>query len=549
MAIVAGGALLFGTVIVLSLYELSILRALTHAERIAGQHRDATHEAVVAALHGASDFVIIGLDLTDDERRAAIATSDASLTRFKSLYDQIEPSLADTISADDRQALAVAVRRIFHAWDDAKNNFGFASGEALQFHVISAASHADTVRRIMFAADRIALERAETLAKEFDARARRAGSTIVVALLGCVAAVFALGWAVLSYGVRRPLNDAITAVTRLADGDLTTPIPASATRDEIGAILSALAVFRENALARRHLADERARDMAEREASRARVDAIIAEFRDVAVAAFEESAAANERARKAARELTMTAIETQDGAQNAAAVSRSMSLNVSEVASATGQLSDSIGSMAQSLGETAVAVDQTAAHASAASGMIGHLSRATDTIKEVALFIDGIARQTNLLALNATIEAARAGAAGRGFAVVASEVKSLAAQTASATNDIAERLAEVSQRQEEVVSAIRAIERMASQASEHTASVTSSITEQSAVTVMISDNTKHAAEGTEGLSKIVESLAMAVARTKVAAEDVDGASNRSTAAAEKFHHLVDVFLDKVKVAK
>jgi methyl-accepting chemotaxis protein len=549
MAIVAGGALLFGAVTALSLHELSALRSLAQAERIAGQHRDAMHEAVTAALQGAADFVTIGLDLTPDERQAAAANSDASLKRFKALYQQVEPVLAATVAAGDREALATAVDRIFHAWDDAKNNFGFESGDALQFHVISAARSADTVRRVMLEADRIARERAQAVASKFDSRAQSAGLIIVAALLGCVAAVFTLGWLVLYHGVRRPLGDAIAAVSRLADGDLTTPIPAATTRDEIGAILSALAVFRENAHARLHLAEERARDMTEREKSRAQVDAIIAEFRESAVAAFEESASANERARKAARDLTASAMETQNGAQNAAAVSRSVALNVSEVASATRQLSASTDSMAQTLSETAIAVDQTASHASAVSGMICHLSRTTDTIKEVALFIDRIARQTNLLALNAAIEAARAGAAGRGFAVVAGEVKSLAEQTASATNDIAERLTEVSQRQEDVVGAIRSIERIASEASEHTASVTGSVSEQSAVTAMISDNTRRAAEGTEGLSEIVESLAMAVARTRAAAEDVDNASNVSTAAGDKFNRLVDVFLDKVKVAK
>ena len=90
-------------------------------------------------------------------------------------------------------------------------------------------------------------------------------------------------------------------------------------------------------------------------------------------------------------------------------------------------------------------------------GRIGKLSRAAQEIGDVVKLITAIAEQTNLLALNATIEAARAGEAGRGFAVVASEVKSLASQTAKATDEISSHILGMQGATQELVAAIKEI--------------------------------------------------------------------------------------------
>jgi methyl-accepting chemotaxis protein len=225
-----------------------------------------------------------------------------------------------------------------------------------------------------------------------------------------------------------------------------------------------------------------------------------------------------------------------------------VSSNVADVAAAATQLSTSIGSMVRSVEQTQAAVDQAAKQANLTSATIDGLSRTTETIGEVALFIDAIARQTNLLALNATIEAARAGEAGRGFAVVATEVKALAAQTARATGDIAARIDEVRRRTSEVVEAIRVIIETSGAATGHAASITTAVTEQNRMTGTISQNLQDAANWTAGLSRIVEDLASVVGRTRAAAEEVQVASVSSASAADKFNRLVDDFLDKVRAA-
>lgn len=548
MGILTGGALFSAVIVGLSLHELTMLHGLSEIERTAGQRRDTIHEAVIVALRAASAFASVGLDLTPEEQRQAIAESEAMLDRFEALQGQVAPILREIISPEEQESLTDSSREIRHAWQETKEEFGNRSRDEQQFHLVAVAKHTERVRSLMVKADAIARASANSAADAFDDRARRAKQTILIVLFMGIAMLLAVGWLVLNYGVKRPLAEAIAAVSRIANGDLASPVPKAASADEIGAILSALAVFRENAQVRRKLAEERASDMVERDARREKLEATIAEFRAAVTAALGESTQAIYAMHKATQDLASATTDTQAGAERATAASREVSSNVAGVAIATQQLSDSIAGMTQSVAQAGDAVDQAASRANAASATIDDLSQTADTIKDVVLFIDAIARQTNLLALNATIEAARAGQAGRGFAVVAIEVKSLAAQTASATGDIAARLDEVRQRTAEVVSAIRLIAQTSLEATTHAATITDAVTEQNRVTASISENIKDAAEWTSGLSGIVENLASAVGRTKAAAEDVQGASVASVSAADKFKHLVDVFLEKVRVA-
>src|SRR5690606_21889207 len=168
--------------------------------------------------------------------------------------------------------------------------------------------------------------------------------------------------------------------------------------------------------------------------------------------------------------------------------------------------SGSFETMTRSVEQAGTAVDRAASRARDAADLIGGLSEMAQAIGDVVSFIDVIARQTNLLALNATIEAARAGHAGRGFAVVAAEVKTLAAQTGQATEDIASRINDVRRRTSEVVEAIQVIDETSGAATTHAASINASVSEQNAVMASISQSLGEAAGSVAVLSDTVQRL-------------------------------------------
>jgi methyl-accepting chemotaxis protein len=456
--------------------------------------------------------------------------------------------LEDILSREDRESLAQSLVEIRHAWGETKDEFGHRERDEQQFHLVAVAKHTERVGEIILKADEIAKVRANLANQALDQRSAQAQHTILVALSAGMAVLFSMGWLVVRFGVRRPLDEAIATVRRIASGDVASPVPPAKSSDEIGAILSALAVFRENAQARQKLEQDRASDMADRDARREGLEATIAEFRAAVLGALTESTEAINAMHQAAAELSVAATDTQAGAGRATTASHEVSANVAGVASATRQLSESINGMMRSVEQAETAIGQAAQRANLAVTTIEGLSETARTIGDVASFIDSVATQTNLLALNATIEAARAGVAGRGFAVVATEVKSLAAQTAKATGDIAARIDEVRRRTGEAVDTIRVIARTSGEATQHAATITSAVTEQNQVTASISQNIQDAADWTAGLSGIVEDLASAVARTRAASERVAVASGASASASDKFSSLVDVFLERVRAA-
>ena len=548
MGILAGGAFIAAGIVGLCLNELSALREHSEGERIAEQRRETIHEAVVVALRTAVSFGSLGLDLNPAEQKRAIADGEATLARFEALQERIAPVLRDVLSAEDRATLAQSVVAIRRLWPEIQDEIAQGERDEFLFHLFALAKHAEGVHELMFKADAAAKVRASVAAEAVAGRTRQAGYTIVIALFAGVVVLLGVGWLMLHFGVKRPLGEAIAAVERIAGGDVASPVPVPSGSDEIGAILSALRIFRDNALARLELERERARDISERDARREQLEQIIAEFRAAVLAALSEGADAFKAMDSATQALAAAAADTHVGAGKAAAASCEVSTNVAGIASATVELSASFESMKSAVERAEGAIEQAASQANVTSSAIDGLSQTAQTIGDVASFIESVASQTNLLALNATIEAARAGAAGRGFAVVATEVKSLAAQTATATGDISARIDEVRRRTAEVVEAIRVIARTNGEATTHASTIATAVGEQNQVTISISRSIQDAANWAAGLSGIVNDLAAAVGRTRSAAGDVQVALNASAASAQKFSSLVDDFLGRVRAA-
>jgi methyl-accepting chemotaxis protein len=227
--------------------------------------------------------------------------------------------------------------------------------------------------------------------------------------------------------------------------------------------------------------------------------------------------------------------------------SNEASVNVETAATAAHELSGSIAEIAKQLTRTTDVVRATVGEAGATDRQIGGFAEAAQRIGDVVKLIRDIAGQTNLLALNATIEAARAGEAGRGFAVVASEVKSLAVQTAKATEEIAGQIQAVQGSSANAVEAIRGIAERMHEISSYTSAVASAVEEQNAATEEISHNVASAAQGTHLVVSVLTQVAGAATATRKSAETVLDASQSVEGAVANLRGEVEGFLHQVAV--
>jgi len=245
--------------------------------------------------------------------------------------------------------------------------------------------------------------------------------------------------------------------------------------------------------------------------------------------------------------LIMSSHQTTQHAEGALWESNEASANVSLVAGSAEQLSASIAEINAQLAQTMDLVGNAVTAANASNGQYAALTQAAEKIGDVVKLIRNIAGQTNLLALNATIEAARAGEAGRGFAVVAAEVKSLAVETAKATEEIARHILAVQESTGGAVEAVHGIASSMHEISTRASSAAASILQQNAATSEISRNAANAARGTGTVVAVLGKVAEAATGTRAAAETVLNASNSVDTSVGKLRAEIEGFLDKVAV--
>ncbi|MES2752740.1 MAG: PAS domain-containing methyl-accepting chemotaxis protein [Pseudomonadota bacterium] len=207
--------------------------------------------------------------------------------------------------------------------------------------------------------------------------------------------------------------------------------------------------------------------------------------------------------------ITDAVTATSERVTSAASASTQTSSNMQAVASGAEELAASVGEISRQAADALAISMQAVKQANETNEIVSGLATAAQKIGAVVKLINNIADQTNLLALNATIEAARAGEAGRGFAVVASEVKSLATQTAKATDDISAQIAEVQGTTASAVSVIEAITQTISRVNEISAAIAASVEEQASVTQSISSNMQVAAKGVTDINSNMNDISEA----------------------------------------
>ncbi|HLO76596.1 MAG TPA: HAMP domain-containing methyl-accepting chemotaxis protein [Magnetospirillum sp.] len=366
--------------------------------------------------------------------------------------------------------------------------------------------------------------------------------SIAALALGAVVA-----W-VIGSGIARPLDAMTAAMRNLADGNLNTVIPAARGKDEIAAMAQALEVFKNNGHKRLQL-EQAAHAEAERRARRQdTVDRLTADFDSRAAQLVRVVADTASGLSDTATNMSAAADQTSRQSTAVAAAATQASANVETVAAAAEELAASIGEIGRQVSHSNEISRRAADAAKRTDADVQQLSVSATRIGEVVNLINDIASQTNLLALNATIEAARAGEAGKGFAVVAHEVKSLANQTARATEEISAQIGAVQDQTKTVVNAIRSIGAVIEEVSSIAGAIAAAVEQQSSATQEIARNVEQAAAGTSEVSSTITGVQQAAGDTGTAAASVLDAARLLAGQAGELRQAVDGFLRDVKTA-
>jgi methyl-accepting chemotaxis protein len=345
-----------------------------------------------------------------------------------------------------------------------------------------------------------------------------------------------------------PVRALMGAIARFTARDYATPVPQSSYPDEFGTMAVALESLRESAATAERLGQERESQQAQQLARADTVDAACRRFDDTVQSVIQGVA-------ESARELDATATGVRslvsESSNQTAAVSSAAEQatnNLETIAAATEELSASVGEISAQVQASARDARDAVTQAEQTNATVEILDQTASRIGEVVKMINAIAGQTNLLALNATIEAARAGEAGRGFAVVAGEVKSLAAQTATATDDITRQVAEIQAATGQAVAAIRSIGGAISGIDEKMTTIAAAVEEQRAATSEISRNFQQAAQGTREVTDTIGSVANLNRETGNAGMVLSESVKKMSADADRLRVAVEGFLGAVRSA-
>jgi len=507
----------------------------------------------IAGLRNALEIAAQSHLLTSLISEAAIAKNTASLVplqdRFKAASDLLIKASAKMPDKELKQTIADMLA------------FG-QNGEsmfALRAAEIEAAARADktidenvTIQRSLDRAVAVLVGEAEKSMRSGSAKlVEDLGRNRMLLMIVAAASLLVAGGIGVFYVQRRlvrRLTSIGDAMRRLSSGETDLTVPAAADNDEIGEMARSLEVFRSGEIDRRTMAARQESEQAAQRERGAAIERMIGEFRATVTSVITAVSDNVGRMETTARTLSSIAAEADNQARAASSSSEQTSSNVRSVAGATEELGASILEISDQAAQANGVVERATVIAQSADQLVGQLSSGASRIGDVIKLIRAIAEQTNLLALNATIEAARAGEAGRGFAVVASEVKTLASQTAKATEEISGQIGAIQGSTAQAVEAIRQITSVMGDISRFTSTIAASVEEQSASTQEIGRNVHEAATGARELAGNMATVTEAIEETNRSATHVLDASSALTAQAGTLQQAVDDFLDRVAAA-
>jgi methyl-accepting chemotaxis protein len=474
--------------------------------------------------------------------------------RFSAAAGHLDKSLASFKNDKNAAALRAPLTKLLQFGRDAEKNIfdlrrdeldaAAAGDRAVAANRDLDAALAQAVAKLVAAGEAAAKRTAADTA-----RANARGKILVISIAAIsIALALAIGGFYVAGSVVRRLRLLRQSMTQIAAGDLGAAIPQGGS-DEITEMAAALAVFRDNSHAAAQAEQAAAAQRREMEEHRRAELLSLADELESSVKGVVDSVSnATDALRGTATEMVATA---EEASRQAAAVSHASSAasgNVQTVAAAAEQLSSTTAQIAQQVAESAKVASQAVGETQRTTATVQSLAAAVQRIGDVVKLINDIASQTNLLALNATIEAARAGAAGKGFAVVASEVKSLANQTAQATEEIATQIREIQTATNGAVEAIGDTTRVIARINEIAASVAAAVEEQEATTRDIARNVQEAAVGTESVTQNIVGVTHAAEDSGRTAGEVLASAGDLATQADRLRGEVDRFLSGVRAS-
>jgi len=334
---------------------------------------------------------------------------------------------------------------------------------------------------------------------------------------GVLLLTMVVGWLV-SHDITASLGRLKTAMEKLSHGSLSTDVPGTDRRDEVGRMAATVLVFRDNMAETERLRD--AQEVAKRQAAatqKAALNGMADGFESRIgrlVGMLSSGSGALERT---ARSLTATATEGNRQAASVASAAEEASVGLHTVAAASEELTASIHEINRQVAQSATITGKAVEDAKRTDAIVHALAEGAEKIGAVVGLITSIAGQTNLLALNATIEAARAGDAGKGFAVVASEVKNLANQTGKATEEIGAQITQIQAATREAVGAIRSISSTIAEVSSIAAAIAAAVEQQGAATSEIARNVHQTAQAAQDVTAGITGVSQSAGETGSAA--------------------------------
>jgi methyl-accepting chemotaxis protein len=493
------------------------------------------------------------------EQAKSIVASDWVKPEIKAQVDEIQTSFfEDFIDVKDE---------IYSAGEEEEPAYELSAGEWIE----TAASAASAIEKMAGLADQLGIDLNEEAVSDAQTSLTTAIMVLIIVLLIAGGAIY-----IVLSRVVKPINAISDTMIVLADGNLDIEVPYGDRTDEVGTMAGSVQIFKENALERRRLeaeqrdreetertrkaeeerrareAEEERRIQEEQKAEEARQErrtsmlALADQFEASVMEVVESVGRSASDMEHAATGLTQTADDTSKQSEIVSMAAQQASGNAQMVASAAEELSASVREITGQTNQSSAAARNAVTRTEAAGKDIAELVNAAQKIGDVVNLINDIAEQTNLLALNATIEAARAGDAGKGFAVVASEVKSLANQTANATQEISDQVSGMQTATNTAVEAIDQIKSIISEIDSTAVSIASAVEEQDASTQEIARNVAEVSTGTEEVTSNINEVSTGASSTGAAATQVLSAAQLLTQQSGDLRGQVENFLNTIR---